>query len=85
MKNSTKNTLGSIVIFLAAIAFAIFALNNVPQDEHAQIKKEEPEPTEYDYAFDDPISYRYPCAAKGTLRYCPKHKQKGEEVKKLAE
>jgi hypothetical protein len=85
MNKSQKNTLGSIVIFLASIGFAIFALNNVPQDEHAPIKKEKPQRMDIDYTFEDPISYRYPCAVKGTLRYCPKHKQKGEEVKKLAE
>ena len=40
---------------------------------------------ETEYTFEEPISYRYPCGAKGSLRYCPKHKQKGEEVKKVLE
>ena len=77
MKNSTKNTGGSLLIFAASIGFVIFALNNVPQDEHAPIQKEEPEPTEYEYT---PTWYKFSDGSWSTLSHHPKTKERGVQI-----
>jgi hypothetical protein len=78
MKNSTLNTFGSISIFLIGTFWTIFCMNMIADPlptKPVTIEQAEPMP-EY-----QPPFHRYPCAAKGTLRFCPQHKQKGIELK----
>ena len=65
-----------ILLFAFCVTITIVAIKYAPKDP-VPLKIE---PQEVVYEYPEPVSHRYPCNNKGTLRYCPVHKQKGVEI-----
>ena len=77
MSKHTQKRNGLIILFLCFyVTITIVAIKSAPKDP-TPLKIE---PQEVVYEYPEPVSHIYPCANKGTLRYCPVHKQKGVEI-----